>query len=253
MDNQNHGIGVVERKDFTDTGKGWNSKTTSYVLDISKKCIIYRNIHEQTAISFERKQKCFSLFLIFLSFSTTIYSFFTTEENINSIFLYSFFLKFLNVLVSTFVTVNNFLEYQQLSSKHRMGSQQFLDLNKSISEELLTDTCDRIDCIRFIKWVGNSFTQIRKGLPYPPHNIILLYDKSQDLEKGLNISDTALKDFKDIEISSLVYDNESNICNELEITNENNSKNQVNSQQNQVNSQQNQLQNYELQRIKFVT
>lgn len=260
----NEDIAVIERKSYTDSGKGWNKKTTRYLLGISKKCITYRNIHEQSAIMYEKRAKYFSLILILLSFTATVYTFFLVR--FQEVFIYDIFLKILNISVSTLVTITNFLEYQQLAAKHRIGSQQFLDLNKSISEELLTDEKERIDCIRYIKWVGNSFAQIRKGLPYPPQHIIVKYDKSHDIEKGNLLPKLFSKNKKVQETIAVDEDLNDNIELDLQSTiesersgngngNNGGNGNGEGSSSRRVDDDTSNLnqQNYELSRMEFVT
>ena len=160
-----------------DTGKGWDESTCEYVRNISKKCIVYQAIHEESAILDEKKYQYFTLLLIVLSFGTSVCSFTLTNGDLWK----DKIMSILNVILSTLVTVNKFLDLQKVSIKHRNGSQQFLELHKNISQELIADESERIDSQRFIRWVGERFTRIRRGLPYPPRKLVSKYDKDKSI------------------------------------------------------------------------
>jgi hypothetical protein len=155
-------------------GKNWNKKTEEFLFEISKKCLIFREIHEETAILYEKRFNYLTFFLIFNSFLVA------TILLIPTITCNDWF-KFLVSSLSTFsillATINKYLNYQKLSEKHRTGSEQFLKLDQFINVEKVTTPKFRNDGIKFVKWAGSSFGDIKKGLPYPPDKITRLFDK----------------------------------------------------------------------------
>jgi hypothetical protein len=148
-------------------GEGWNSELENYLYDVSVKCIEFRDIHEDSAIFYEKRFNLFSLLLIIVSFINSAMDIVPFEHVI-----YRYFITVISIFITTLATINKFLKYQEYSTKHRIGSQKFLELYKNITEEFLQDEKSRINGIRYIKWVGKHFVEIQKALPFPPQKIL---------------------------------------------------------------------------------
>jgi hypothetical protein len=166
MDVGNNSLKSISDKD-EGTGEGWDNELCYYLKGISDKCIEFRNIHEDSAILYEKRFHYFSLSLIVISFVNSALDI-APYENV----IYSYFITIISVLISTLATINKFLKYQEYSTKHRIGSQTFLKLYQNITEEFLQEKKLRINGIRYAKWVGKNFAEIRESLPFPPQVIL---------------------------------------------------------------------------------
>ena len=194
--NQEESVGENSVKSITQEneyvkGEDWTPDVEIYVKNISKKCIMFRNIHEESAIYYENLFNVFSIVLILLSFISSCLTIIKLES-----IVYSYITTLFTLLVSTSATVNKFLKWQEYSTRHRIGANKFLELNESISSQMLTRTSERINGIKYIKWAAKVFIQTRKTLPFPPNSILkkLNIDSDdddpeisfqQDLETGI--------------------------------------------------------------------
>lgn len=162
---ENASLDIINEKD-KNVGKGWSKEVEVYLYKISEKCLIFRTIHEKSAIFYESRFNYFTLFMIALAFISSSLSI----VPITGVY-YKYFITIISIGLTSLATINKFLKWQEYSTKHRFGSQKFLELNLNITEEFLTEKPLRTNGIQFIKWAGKTFTQIRKGLPYPPDQI----------------------------------------------------------------------------------
>lgn len=158
-------------------GEDWSNDIQVYLLNISKKCKIFRNIHEESAIYYETRFRWFSIFLVIVPFTqsivaVTIITFYNNDY-------YKYFVSILSTCTTTLAIINSCLKWQEYATKHRIGSQKFLELNMYITEELLTLESKRMNGVSCIKWAGKTFCLVRKALPYPPISIL----------KRLNVKD----------------------------------------------------------------
>lgn len=161
-----------ERNEFQRT---WNDSMLFYLNDIRTKSVAYRDIHEQSAIYCENRGNFFSFLLIFFSFVVTCVSGIPFEELLCNSY-YRLAIAILSLITTTLATITKFLNYQEYATRHRLGSQKFLELNQTITEELIRPQFKRTKGEKFVKWASASFRSIRKGLPYPPKKIQVKYD-----------------------------------------------------------------------------
>lgn len=163
--------------------KGWSLLIEVYVSSISQKSKVYRNIHEACAIHFENRFNYFSILLIVLSFITTAVSllpFFSGE-------IFKYIVVISSLLLTTLVTVNKFLRYQELSTKHRLASQKFLELHRNITEQFLIPPEARTNGIIYVSQIGKTFDQIVKSLPYPPRKVVQKLKMSSSPDSDINL------------------------------------------------------------------
>lgn len=153
----------------------WTNSMLLYLDDICTKSVSYRDIHEQSAIYCENRYNLFSFLLIFLSFMTTCVSGIPFDDLICNSY-YKLVLAVLSFMTTTLATISKFLNYQAYAARHRIGSQKFLELNQTITEELIKPQFKNTNGKNFVKWASATFRSIRKGLPYPPRKIQLKYD-----------------------------------------------------------------------------
>lgn len=179
VSSKNYADTIPELKDGNDNTKDlpgdpseWNKKVDLYIWEISHKCVVYRRIHERAAILYEKRYSRFALLLIFVSFIIAVYTslleVFPPFQNNGS----RFFLSLLSLFLTLLVTINKFLNYQEVATQHRVGSERFLQLNKMIAEELLTQKNRRKNARSFINRAGSAYFAIRKNLPYAPKQIV---------------------------------------------------------------------------------
>ena len=149
---------------LADPTNGWTQRIEIYVSSISSKCKSYRNIHEASTIHYDKQGGRFTIFLIFVSFLVSAISlvpFFNGP-------VFKYVIALLSVLNTTLATVNKFLKYQELSTRHRLASQKFLELHRGITEQFLLPVTDRTNGKSYVSSVGRAFDQIMKSAPYPP-------------------------------------------------------------------------------------
>ena len=155
----------------------WDTDMELHLHNICLKCVIFSQIHEDTAKMYNSYFNYFSLGLIFVSFVASLVSIIpinhTSFNFINSIFA---------ILTSSLATTNKFLQWHELATKHRIGSQEFLKLNENISLQLLTDRKNRPKPIEYLNTTSSMFLKIRATLPYP----------SNSINKSLNVDHTVL-------------------------------------------------------------
>jgi len=162
-------------------GEGWSNEVEIYLNNISQKCIIFRNIHEESAIYYEKNFHYFSLVLIFFSFVSSVITVLPINHN-----LYNYITSITTILTATLATTNKFLKWQEYITKHKFGSQNFLSLNENITSQMLTNVHDRSHAIQYVRWAGKMFINIRKSLPFPPDSIIVKLNVNDDPDISLS-------------------------------------------------------------------
>jgi len=147
---------------------GWSLLIESYVTSISDKCKANRDKHEKSAIYYERRFQWFSIMLIVVSFIVTG----VTQIPIGISSFFKYIILLLNLALNVLATINKFLRYQDLATRHRLAKQKFLELHRNITEQQLVEPEYRQNGRFYIQWAGRTFDSIIKGSPHPPKAVL---------------------------------------------------------------------------------
>src|SRR5947209_9684630 len=120
------------KKEFNN---GWSLIIENYVASISDKCKANRDKHEKSAIFYEKRFQFFSIMLIVVSFIVTG----VTQLPIAVSSFFKYIILILNLALNVLATINKFLRYQDLATRHRIAKQKFLELHRNITEQQLVE------------------------------------------------------------------------------------------------------------------
>ena len=225
-------------------GEGWTPEIEVYLHNISLKCVTFKNIHEKSAISFTKSFNYFSLFLIFVSFLASLVTVIPINHQ-----TYNYITAIFTILTSALATTNKFLQWQEISTKHKIGAQKFLQLNENITSQILTEKQQRINALQYIRWAGKTFNDIRKSLPFPPDKILqkLNIDSQPDIElKDIYNKPQHMKDNSNLKSNSTFKNNIKRMLSKKNIYNIDNSHHGFNGGRNDLDLERNIIQLHNL-------
>lgn len=139
-----------------------SSKIYSYLLDIQNKCFEYSESHENDGKKYSRQNTILNITTIIITSSVATLTTSTSALEKGSsgsmaVVVTSSFLLYVSAVLTS---VQQFLNFEKLSEKHKLASLKFISLGNNIKKFLAVEELEQQDIKNYFKWATDTYEQI---------------------------------------------------------------------------------------------
>jgi hypothetical protein len=174
----------------------WNPKIEKIILDIGEKSKEYKIMHRAESKRFEKGYQILMYLGIFLGPLAGLISGIgaTFDPEADTTFpVISACVAFISGFV---VATTKFGRFEEKSVEHRSAAGKYNSLAGNITRQMLLDRAYRVEAVKYMKWIGNSFDDLSASSPLISNKIykeykgskgsnnIVFCEKLKSMEKG---------------------------------------------------------------------
>lgn len=222
-----------DRKDFiynTDhinvDNVNWNNIMEKNVKEIGEKAKGYKIMHIQQAHKVSKKYNCLMYLGICLGPLSALLSGIGVTLNPDSHVKFPIASACAGFIAGIIIAITKFGKFEEKSSHHKIAASKYTSLESNIRRQLMLCRNNRVNAVKYIEWIGNSFDDLFMSSPLINRKIYTNYVKIAT-KNGISIPDeynitidinkqyqiqtlNEMKDITAIEINESNSDNEEN-------------------------------------------
>lgn len=213
--------------DINDKHVSWTNIMEKSIKEIGEKAKGYKIMHIQQAHKVTKKYKCLMYLGICLGPLSALLSGIGATLNPDAPVKFPIASACVGFIAGIFVAITKFGKFEEKSSHHKIAASKYTSLESNIRRQLILCRHDRVNAVKYIEWIGNSFDDLFLASPLVSRDIYNNYIKIAK-KNGISIPDEynltidinqpyQIQKFNEIKDSSIIQVNKSNYCNEIKL------------------------------------
>lgn len=141
--------------------RGWNDINENLIVNIGENSMSYKWMHEKCNMKYSRRNKVLNLFIIVFNSILSVQTIFNNGQSMALDIVFKIFIW----IVTLISIVNNFLDYQKLSTRHSFASNAFSELYRDIQKQTCLYRKDRLNAVKFVTNILKKFDNLENTSP----------------------------------------------------------------------------------------